>query len=508
MSIGTIFNASAGRISFYLQSRYSFAQRKSVASAAPRYVFDVRDGDATNHLFFFLTQVVPVGAQQYLMFTYRVGGVASALSGGYAAEFYYVPSGTEDSLFGLGVTLKVTLAWDGSTEQLYLNDVLVKSTPYTPGTPNWTANSNFDLGAYEYLNAGGYNISDDVISAFTASGPSTPAPLGVSGVFAGSITTTGASISWTTNNPASSQVAYGITPSYGSLTPNDPTLVTAHSVALTGLAPATTYHYQVRSQDAQLTSASSGDLTFTTAAVSSPLLFQLRANPAEVNGTYNGAIVTPTIGPPGFTGQVQINGQGSVNFVSAHNGDGVYFLNCCANANNAWFEFDGATVGNLFNFNGGVITFYLTSRRNFANRVADPTPRWVFDARGGDLTNHWFYFLYQVTNVGTVPYLNFTYRVGGVASSVSSGYAAQFYFVPKGQEDVLFGNGVTLKVTMKWDGSVMQLYLNDNLVKSTAYVPGIPNWTNNSIFYFGAYEYLTVGVYEVTDDIISDFTIQ
>jgi hypothetical protein len=53
---------------------------------------------------------------------------------------------------------------------LYLNDTLVKSTPYIKPTPNWTAASNFDLGAYEYLTAGGYNGSDDVIDEFTVTG--------------------------------------------------------------------------------------------------------------------------------------------------------------------------------------------------------------------------------------------------------------------------------------------------------------------------------------------------
>jgi hypothetical protein len=38
-------------------------------------------------------------------------------------------------------------------------------------TPNWTAASNFDFGAYEYLKFGGYNSSDDVIDAFTVSIP-------------------------------------------------------------------------------------------------------------------------------------------------------------------------------------------------------------------------------------------------------------------------------------------------------------------------------------------------
>ena len=72
----------------------------------------------------------------------------------------------------------------------------------------------------------------------------------ISGRTATNITGNSAQITWTTNEAATSRVEYGLTTSYGSLTPLDPTLVTAHSVALTGLAPSTTYNYRVRSIDA------------------------------------------------------------------------------------------------------------------------------------------------------------------------------------------------------------------------------------------------------------------
>ena len=80
----------------------------------------------------------------------------------------------------------------------------------------------------------------------------------------GSVTNGSAVISWTTNNPASSQVAYGPTASYGSLSPLDTSLVVTHSQTLSGLTPNTTYHYQARSTDAGGTPVASGDLSFTT----------------------------------------------------------------------------------------------------------------------------------------------------------------------------------------------------------------------------------------------------
>jgi glucose/arabinose dehydrogenase len=64
-------------------------------------------------------------------------------------------------------------------------------------------------------------------------------------------------ITWTTDVPADSQVQYGPTTTYGSTTPLDRTLVTGHSVTITGLARRTLYSFQVLSRDAagQLSSA-------------------------------------------------------------------------------------------------------------------------------------------------------------------------------------------------------------------------------------------------------------
>jgi hypothetical protein len=57
-------------------------------------------------------------------------------------------------------------------------------------------------------------------------------------------------ITWTTDVPADSQVQYGPTLAYGSSTPLDRTLVSNHSVTITGLARKTQYFFQVLSRDA------------------------------------------------------------------------------------------------------------------------------------------------------------------------------------------------------------------------------------------------------------------
>ena len=75
-----------------------------------------------------------------------------------------------------------------------------------------------------------------------------------------------ATVSWDTSQQANTQVSYGVTASYGKSTPLSTSMVTAHSVALTGLASATLYHYQVISSNSSGLQAVSADQTFTTSA--------------------------------------------------------------------------------------------------------------------------------------------------------------------------------------------------------------------------------------------------
>ena len=85
----------------------------------------------------------------------------------------------------------------------------------------------------------------------------------ISGVSATS-NKTSAKITWTTNVPADSQVEYGRTNDYGSNSLLDTTLVTRHSVNLTGLNRGTTYHYRVYSRNGAGIRAVSADFIFKT----------------------------------------------------------------------------------------------------------------------------------------------------------------------------------------------------------------------------------------------------
>ena len=151
--LGSIFNVAQGQMSFNLKSSYTFTQRSALPNYNYREVLDVFDN--SKEMFYFESQAI----WGRLVFYYNMGGTAG--------QYYYVPQGQEDQLFGAGKTLNVKLAWDGKNVNLYLNGTLVNSAPYTKATPNWTSTSTFTLGANDtHVYGGGYYSCDDVISAF------------------------------------------------------------------------------------------------------------------------------------------------------------------------------------------------------------------------------------------------------------------------------------------------------------------------------------------------------
>ena len=117
-----------------------------------------------------------------------------------------------------------------------------------------------------------------------------PAPV-ISNVQVSNVTNTSATITWDTDVPSDSKVQYGMTTSYGSTTPVDPTYVTSHSVTLTGLTPGTIYHYRAISDNAN-GSALSPDDTFATSGPPSIM------NVAAGNLTASSATITWTTTTP------------------------------------------------------------------------------------------------------------------------------------------------------------------------------------------------------------------
>ena len=110
-------------------------------------------------------------------------------------------------------------------------------------------------------NGDDYEISFYIFSSDTV-------PPVVSNVQAVDITPYSARITWETDEGCASQIEYGTTDAYGTISPISSTLVTSHALTLMGLDSSTTYHFRVRSQDVAYNETMSAHYTFTTAALS------------------------------------------------------------------------------------------------------------------------------------------------------------------------------------------------------------------------------------------------
>jgi hypothetical protein len=140
------------------------------------------------------------------------------------------------------------------------------------------ANDNFLLKAGSPVINVGANLSADPFFSFSIDiqdqtrtgiwdvGADEYVALTLSSIATSSVYSGQATVIWTTNNPATSSVKYGLTSAYGSVS-TDNNFATSHSITLTNLTPNTTYHFQVGSTDISDITATSSDLTFTTAQV-------------------------------------------------------------------------------------------------------------------------------------------------------------------------------------------------------------------------------------------------
>ena len=119
----------------------------------------------------------------------------------------------------------------------------------------------------------------------------------ISNLQATNITYDSVTITWQTLNPATSQVAYGLTSSYGSTTPLNSNYVTNHSVNISGLQANTTYHYQVTSTTSGGGTASSSDSTFTTAEYIAPPPTSQAPLPSQTTTITPPPVSTPSKAP-------------------------------------------------------------------------------------------------------------------------------------------------------------------------------------------------------------------
>ncbi|TAK08866.1 MAG: hypothetical protein EPO39_03635, partial [Candidatus Manganitrophaceae bacterium] len=168
---------------------------------------------------------------------------------------------------------QINLSWTASADnvgvtgyRVYRNGAQIGTTA-SPGYSDTAlvASTSYSYTVSAYDAAGNASPQSAAVSAATLPPPDTTPPV-ISGMAAGSLTASGALISWSTNEPADTQVEYGTTTAYGAATSIVSALTAAHSQSLSGLLSSTLYHYRVKSKDAAGNLATSADGTFTTAA--------------------------------------------------------------------------------------------------------------------------------------------------------------------------------------------------------------------------------------------------
>jgi hypothetical protein len=191
----------------------------------------------------------------------------------------------------------VQLAWDASTSpsivgyRVYIGN---SSGSYNPCIPigNQTTYTAAGLTDGTWYFAVTAVNGDGLESGFSNEvskiiGSSDTTPPAISGVTSLSVTSSGATITWTTDEASNSQVEFGTTTNYGSSTTLNSSMMTSHSQSLTGLTTNTLYYYRVRSSDAAGNLATLGGFAFRTTAVQD-------TTPPTISGVYSLNITAST----------------------------------------------------------------------------------------------------------------------------------------------------------------------------------------------------------------------
>ncbi len=160
------------------------------------------------------------------------------------------------------------ISWDNTGDYIYVGT----ESDYLSA---WRTTSYGVRNTFSGLSNGSYNLYVSVTDALGNTSTSSARAFTVTTDFAGpiitpgsnSISTSTATINWTTDENASSSVAYGLTASYGTVSTSSGHMT--HSVALSGLTPSTVYHYSIHAVDAVGNVTDTSDATFTTSAISS-----------------------------------------------------------------------------------------------------------------------------------------------------------------------------------------------------------------------------------------------
>jgi hypothetical protein len=201
--------------------------------------------------------------------TFTTSTIAPTVTTSAATNLATTSATLNGNLTALGTAASVNVSFEWGLTTSYGNTTALQAKSATgPFSGNLTGLIAKTTYHFRSIAAGdGSAVYGGDMTFTTASPADTTAPT-ISLVTSSGITTTSATITWSTSEAATTQVKYGLTEEYDSTTPEVTSLVTSHSVDLTGLKAGKTYHYQVISKDAANNQAVWVDATFTTASPS------------------------------------------------------------------------------------------------------------------------------------------------------------------------------------------------------------------------------------------------
>jgi len=185
----------------------------------------------------------------------NISSISSGTPGQTSATITWTTNEASDSQVEYGLTT-------GYGSSTTLDTSLI--TSHSVGLSILTANTTYHYRVKSKDTDGNLATSSDN-TFITAASPDTTAPV-ISSVSSGTPGQNSATITWTTDEQATTRVEWGLTTSYGtSQLFNNGDYSTSHSATLTSLLSGTTYHFRVKSEDAANNLATSTDYSFTTA---------------------------------------------------------------------------------------------------------------------------------------------------------------------------------------------------------------------------------------------------
>jgi hypothetical protein len=250
-------------------------------------------------------------------------------------------------------------------------------------------------------------------------------------------------------------------------------------------------------EDVTITGTLKGNMNTTTVTIDPTPKFYLKGDNSELTLLTDGATVYPSAGPSDWLGTLNVRGVGYLAFDPVTGTSGISFhQNGGQNVDTAFVNFTGSTFAGVFN-TATEISFQVKSAYSFAERKLLPATnsRAVFEVYDDTISRN----LFQMC----------TSSAGALQFGFGAlGYTAT-YTVPAGQEDVVFGKGVTVNIRIKWTTNSYTLYVNGAAVQTMAVSPKTANWSARSALTIGSRSSrIGTGGYYASDDAIAELTIR